>query len=259
MTPIVHSIMARLYGARRLLRKPPPRYLSFVTGWHKQQPARIALRILGAIAAIPLLYFAAALFLGLVPANSAWRQAESGIAIFVRTNGVHTWIMVPKVTPEMDWRPLVPGAHLKDPRWGAASHVALGYGNRTFYLETPTWGDLTMRNAFLAAFGWGRSLLHADHDDQPRADDYQRPIILSHGEYRRLVAFIRARFQRDEKGRTIPLLGRGYGPSDMFYEAVGPYNAIYTCNEWTGEALRYAGVRTGLWTPLSQSVMWRLD
>ncbi|HEX8448713.1 MAG TPA: DUF2459 domain-containing protein [Allosphingosinicella sp.] len=45
----------------------------------------------------------------------------------------------------------------------------------------------------------------------------------------------------------------------MFYEAVGPYSAVYTCNSWTGAALRHAGVRTGLWTPLSQSIMWRLD
>jgi hypothetical protein len=45
----------------------------------------------------------------------------------------------------------------------------------------------------------------------------------------------------------------------MFYEANGPYSAFYTCNSWTGEALRAAGVKTGLWTPLSQSVMWRVD
>ena len=43
----------------------------------------------------------------------------------------------------------------------------------------------------------------------------------------------------------------------MFYEAVGPYSAFYTCNSWTGRALREAGVKTGLWTPLSQSIMWR--
>ena len=166
---------------------------------------------------------------------------------------------MPKVTPEMDWRPLVPGAHLKDPRWGEGDHVAFGYGNRTFYLETPTWGDLTMKNAFLAAFGQGRTLIHADHDHRPRPTDYQRPITLRPDEYRRLVAYIRASFQLDPQGRSIPLIGRGYGDSDMFYEAVGPYSAVYTCNSWTGRALREAGVRTGVWTPLSQSIMWRLD
>jgi uncharacterized protein (TIGR02117 family) len=219
---------------------------------------RIVLRSAAALLALPVLYFLAALVLGAVPANPGWREAKEGVTIFVRTNGVHTWILVPKVTPEMDWRPLVPGEHVRDKGWGAGNYVALGYGNRTFYLETPTWGDLTMRNAFLAAFGQGRSLMHADHDHDPRPNEDQRPITLSREEYRRLVAFARASFQLDARGRTMPLIGRGYGGSDMFYEAVGPYSAFYTCNSWTGRALREAGVRTGVWTPLSQSIMWRL-
>jgi len=220
---------------------------------------RIALRALAALFAIPLLYFLAALILGAIPANRGWSEAKEGVTIFVRTNGVHTWILVPKVTAEMDWRPLLPGGHLRDPRWGEGDYVALGYGNRTFYLETPTWGDLTMRNAFLAAFGSGRSLMHADHDFRPRPGPDQRPIRLSREQYRRLVEFARGSFQLDGEGRTMPLIGRGYGESDMFYEAVGPYSAVYTCNSWTGRALRRAGVRTGVWTPLSQSIMWRLD
>jgi uncharacterized protein (TIGR02117 family) len=219
---------------------------------------RIAVRAAGALLALPILYFLAALVLGAVPANRGWSEAEAGVKIFVRTNGVHTWILVPKVTEDMDWRPLVPGEHVRDKGWGAGNYVALGYGNRTFYLETPTWGDLSMKNAFLAAFGRGRSLMHADHDHDPQAGEDQRPITLSREEYRRLVAFARASFQRDSRGRTIPLIGRGYGGSDMFYEAVGPYSAFYTCNSWTGRALREAGVKTGLWTPLSQSIMWRL-
>ena len=223
-----------------------------------RRASRIALRAAGALLAIPFLYFLAALILGTVPSNRNWQEPKEGVKIFVRTNGVHTWILVPKVAPEMDWRPLVPGGHLKDTGWGRGNYVALGYGNRTFYLETPTWGDLSMKNAFLAAFGQGRSLMHADHDRDPRVTQDTRPIVLRREEYRRLVEFARASFQYDSKGRTMPILGRGYGTSDMFYEAVGPYSAVYTCNSWTGAALRHAGVKTGVWTPLSQSIMWRL-
>ena len=57
----------------------------------------------------------------------------------------------------------------------------------------------------------------------------------------------------------MPLIGRGYNDWDMFYEANGGYSFVLTCNEWTGRALRHAGIRTGLWTPLEQSIMWRLD
>lgn len=213
----------------------------------------------GGLLAVPLAYFAAAAILGAIPANIGWQQAERGITIFVRTNGVHTWIMMPKVTAIADWRPYAPPGHLRDPRYGAGSHIAVGYGNREFYLNTRTWSDLSVATAFYAFFGDGPTLLHVEHDHDPRPNEWQRPIVLRPAEYRRLADFIRARFQLDREGRTIPVLGRGYGPADMFYEANGGYSFVLTCNEWTGRALRAAGVRTGLWTPFEQSIMWRLD
>lgn len=224
-----------------------------------KRAAVILLRIVGAIAAIPLLYFAAALLLGTVPANVDWRQAEQGITIYLRTNGVHTWILMPKANSVMDWRPYAPGDDLRDPRYGAGDHVAIGYGNRTFYLETPTWGDLTVHNAVSAALGRGTSLLHVEHEHRPWPSDYQRPIVVTPEQYRRLAEFIRGRFRLDRNGQTIPLRGRGYNDWDMFYEAHGGYSLVLTCNEWTGRALRAAGIRTGLWTPFEQSIMWRLD
>lgn len=220
---------------------------------------RIAAKSLAAILAIPASYFLAALILGLVPANVAWQEAEDGVPVFVRTNGVHTWIMMPKVNTIMDWRPYARPDHLADPRYGAGDYVAISYGNRDFYLNTPTWGDLELHTALSALAGGGPTLLHVEHEHQPRPSEWQRPITLRPEEYRRLAEFIRARFRRDPNGRTIPLIGRGYRDWDMFYEAEGGYSAILTCNEWTGRALRAAGVRTGLWTPLEQSIMWRLD
>jgi uncharacterized protein (TIGR02117 family) len=211
---------------------------------------------LAGLLAVPVLYFLAALVGGLVPANAGWREPPAGITIFVRTNGVHTWIMVPTVTPEMDWRPLAPAAHIRDRRY-AGNYLAFGYGNREFYLNTPRWEDLRLRTALTAAFGEGRSLMHVEHEWNPRVDEDQRAFRVTRDQYRRLAAHILQSFDRDAQGRTIPLLGRGYGPADVFYEARGSYNALLTCNEWTGAALRAAGVRVGLWTPLSQSVMAR--
>jgi uncharacterized protein (TIGR02117 family) len=215
--------------------------------------------LVGGLLAVPLAYFSTAAVLGVLPANLFWQRADRGVTIFVRSNGVHTWIMMPKVTPVIDWRPYAPPEHLADPRYGAGDHIAVGYGNREFYLNTPTWSDLSLSTAFYAFFGNGPTLLHVEHDHRPRANEWQRPIVLRLEEYRRLADFIRVRFQRDRQGRTMPVLGRGYGPADMFYEANGGYSFVLTCNEWTGRALRAAGVRIGLWTPFEQSIMWRLD
>jgi uncharacterized protein (TIGR02117 family) len=241
-----------------LVRRPSRRHIPSVT---RQWPRwlKIVLRSLLLIAALPVAWIAAALLLGIVPANLGWSPPERGVTVFVRTNGVHTWIVMPKLHGTVDWRPFAPGEHLRDPRYGRSDHVAIGYGNRNFYLETPTWADLTVANAFHAAFGNGSTLLHVEHIHEPRPEEWQRPLTLTEEEYRRLAAYVAARFQRDARGRPIPVLGRGYGDWDMFYEAKGGYSFVLTCNEWTGRALRQAGVRTGLWTPLSQSIMWRLD
>jgi uncharacterized protein (TIGR02117 family) len=218
------------------------------------------LRGLAGIVSIPLAWFLAALLLGAVPANVAFHEAgEEGVTIFVMSNGVHTWIVMPKVDADMDWRLYALPRHLRDPRWGNADHVAIGYGNRDFYLNTPTWGDLSLRTAALALLGTGPTLLHVEHVHRPGPEPDQRPIRISRDQYRRLAGFIQRRFRLDAGGRPIPVLGRGYGPDDMFYEANGGYSFILTCNEWTGRALRAAGVRTGLWTPFQQSIMWRLD
>ena len=215
------------------------------------------LKALGILLALPLLYFSGALIGGLIPANAGWEEAERGVRIFVRTNGVHTWIMVPTVAAGIDWRPIARAEHLKDPRYARGNYLAIGYGNRDFYLNTPTWGDLSLRTAAAAAFGGGPSLVHVEHEHDPRPNEYQKPITISVKEYRRLASHVRASFDLSG-GRSKPLLGRGYGPADVFYEGRGPYNAYRTCNEWTGEALRTAGVRTGVWTPVSQSIMLRL-
>lgn len=212
---------------------------------------------LAAVLVLPVAYFLAALIGAAIPANADWTEPQEGVMLFVRTNGVHTWIMMPTVSPEMDWRPIAPPAHIRDRRY-AGNYLAIGYGNREFYLNTPRWADLRPRTALAAAFGRGRSLMHVEHEWNPRVDEYQKRLVVSRDQYRRLAQHIAADFERDAAGRTRPLLGRGYGPADVFYEARGPYNAFYTCNEWTGAALRAAGIRVGIWTPLAQSIMIRL-
>jgi uncharacterized protein (TIGR02117 family) len=224
-----------------------------------RRAARILVRLLLFLAALPLGYFLMAALLGAIPANAGWQEPARGVQLYVRTNGVHTWILMPKTNAIMDWRPYAPPAHLRDPRYGQGDHIAVGYGNREFYLNTPTWADLSPRTAFYAAFGGGPPLLHVEHEYRPQPTEDTRPLKVTPDQYRRLVAFIRPRFRLDARGRTLPVLGRGYNDWDMFYEAQGGYSFVFTCNEWTGRALRSAGVRTGLWTPLAQSIMWRLD
>jgi uncharacterized protein (TIGR02117 family) len=224
----------------------------------RRRTIRIILKGLALLVGLPLLYFLAAVIGSAMPANADWKEPEHGVTIFVRTNGVHTWLILPKATEGIDWRPLADPRHIRDPRYAAGNYVAFGFGNRDFYLNTPTWADLSLPTAFAAMFGRGPGLMHVEHVHAPAPNEYQSALTVSVEEYRKLAAHIRQSFVLDRQGKPVPLLGRGYGPADIFYEAHGSYNGARTCNEWTGEALRDAGIKTGIWTPFSQSVMWRL-
>lgn len=203
------------------------------------------------LSAGPLLYLVAAAVGGAIPANRGWIEAKQGVRIYVADNGVHTDLIVPVVAEGIDWRDLARAEHVRNPMWADASHLAFGWGDRGFYLDTPEWSAMRPSTAINAVIGGGPTVLHVAHLREPVPGPAMRPLTLRPEEYRRLAAYIRASFA---PGTILP----GYRDHDAFYPATGRYSAINSCNEWTGRGLRAAGVRTGAWTPLAFSVMlWR--
>ncbi len=199
--------------------------------------------------AVPMLYAAAGAVGGLVPTNSAWRQATQGVRIYVEDNGIHTGI----VLPAQGWEDIVRPEHFRDPRYARHGWRSFGWGDRAFYVETPTWSDLRPMTVLRAATGSDRTVMHVDAVPEPQVGASVRAVMLSPQEYARLLDVIRSSFAA---GPPV----HGYGDYDAFYPAHGRYSAIRTCNAWTGEALRHAGVRMGAWTPFSATVLrWLPD
>ena len=211
---------------------------------------RVATWVALVVAAGGGLYAAAGLLIGALPSNGGWREPADGVEIWVESNGVHTGVVVPKVAAGVDWRPRLRPDQLRDPRYARYGYAAFGWGERDFYLNTPTWWDVSPRTVLAAATGSDRVLLHVDHLPRPGEDARSRRVVLRPEEYRRLAAFIAASFQPGGQA------WRGYGRYDVFYEARGHYSGIATCNAWTGDALRHAGVHVGRWTPFPLTVMW---
>lgn len=207
------------------------------------------------VVAIPLAYLTAAAIGSLVPRNADWDEPRQGVLIFVRTNGVHADIVLPASAAGINLYRLVPPADISEPA-RAGGWVAVGWGQREFYLETPRWADLTVENAMRSVIG-GDALMHIEHLVQPRSSPEMRAIRLDPQAYHRLVASMARYFVLDQSRRTVPLRGRGYGPNDMFYEARGRYSALTTSNQWTSDRLAEAGVETGVWTPFVQGILWR--
>ncbi|WP_375248618.1 TIGR02117 family protein [Sphingomonas sp.] len=210
--------------------------------------ARIAAWLAIGIAAISLAYVIAAAIGGVIPRNAAWRPPPQGVTIWIEDNGIHTGIVVPQQAAGIDWRGDFPGSDLRDARFATHAYVAIGWGERGFYLGTPTWGDLRAMTLLHAAIGSDDTLLHVEHIPRPLTGSQVRAVTLSVAQYRRLAARIRA-FRGS--GAALP----GYDAYDAFYPAHGRYDALHTCNSWTGDTLAAAGVRVGAWTPLPSTVM----
>ncbi len=194
-------------------------------------------------------YAAAGLVGGAIPVNAGWQPPAKGVRVFVESNGIHVALIVPKVAAGVDWRASVPAADLADPRYAAFDHLAIGWGERAFFLGTPTWADARPGPILRAAFGSDATLVHVEHVPLPAPSADVRAITLRPEEYRRLAAFVRASIV------TKGMRHAGYGAYDVFYQARGRYDAVHDCNAWVGEALRVAGVRIGWWTPFPVTVL----
>lgn len=188
-----------------------------------------------------------------IPRNPDWSEPAAAdpaaVEIMVGTNGVHTELVLPLVTPEKDWRGDFPVTDI--PASGEPyTHVAVSWGEREVFLATPTWADLSSGTALQAMIG-GDALLHVAHYVRPAPGPDNRPLRLTRAQYARLVARIEKAIVPAERRRKH----RGYFDNDVFYDARGRYRWNNTCNQWTSDTLAAAGVRIGWWTPLAGGVM----
>ncbi|MCS6986997.1 MAG: DUF2459 domain-containing protein [Sphingomonadaceae bacterium] len=177
----------------------------------------------------------------LVPDNPGWRPAPRGVEIRLDHSPVHTWLVLPMAAAGHDWRTRIPVPDTRAPR------LAFSWGERDFFLHTPSWAEVDWRRALRAVVGRRPSLVHVEALG-PEATG--RPIRLSPQAYRRLAAWIEAEIA---PGPPLP----GYGPYDLFLPGRSRYSGLRTCNQWIRDALAHAGVTVGLWTPLPQGLIWR--
>jgi len=219
----------------------------------KSKRNRLVRRLTLAIAAVPALYLLAALIGSLIPVNRGWTEPKDGITIFVANNGVHADLILPSDAQGLNWGPLLPKSAFAAPdpqaRW-----IAFGAGERRVYLDTPRWRDIRPRTIWSSLSG-GERVMHVEWVRDPTFA--ARAIRLRPEEYRRLWQSIRAEFDLDTAGRPVRIDHPGYGPGDAFFKGRGRASAISTCNVWASDRLRLAGVRTGLWTPFSEGLVWR--
>ncbi|HAI75338.1 MAG TPA: TIGR02117 family protein [Microscillaceae bacterium] len=206
-------------------------------------------------------YLAISYVLKHIPANRKAAQPQEGIPIWVFSNGVHTDLCFPFQNEYFDWAGFVDVSMFKP---DAYEWVAFGWGDKGFYLETPTWAELKPQVAFKAMFKLSESTMHislygAMH--QP-SEKWQKSVLVTPAQYKILVDYVQQSFAYDATGQIIPIPFVGLPAydhlNDHFFEAVRRYHLFYTCNTWANNALKRAGIRTATWAPFAPAVFHHL-
>lgn len=194
-------------------------------------------------------------------ASESGEPGEAGEAqhrILLVASAIHTDIALP-ATPEMRRSfGFLAEAGLPIGRTDVA-HIVVGWGGRSFYLETPTLADIRLQ-PLVRSLTLDRSVVHVELTGaiDPAADGVVA-LDIGNGELMALAGFVEASLARGADGAPIAISGAGYGAFDRFFEGTSAFNALAGCNVWTARALGAAGISAGLWTPLPMMLFWSLD
>ena len=133
----------------------------------------------------------------------------------------------------------------------------IGGGHKRVYRNAQSWSDVQSADIASAIIGSKETTLHIYHLIDPRPAPHRKRFLVSQRQFQGIIASIRSTFRLTSDGRSTA--HPAYAPDNLFYDSTGHYSAYTTCNEWTGEVLRKAGVRMGIWTPMPGGVMRWFD
>ncbi len=159
------------------------------------------LRYIGFILMIPITYLLVSLILTYIPVNNDNDITKNDHSIYLSSNGVHLEIIIPK----KNLNPLIlDGLKFEDQE----QFFSFGWGDRIFYVETPTWGDLTFVNGFRALFVNTSTLIHVTRYSKTQKDWAE--IKISSVQLEKMNSYISKTFQLDSYGNKVLLPGLGY-------------------------------------------------
>ncbi len=211
---------------------------------------------IGVFAAFVVLYLIVALILSWLSVSKE-PGTSNDVAIYILTNGDHTDVVLPVKNQLKDWSREVKFENTIS-RDTTSEYIAMGWGDKGFYLNTPTWAQLKFSTAFKAAFALSTSAIHATYYKNMVVNRSCKKIGISNNQYLRLTAFIDSSFKRDRNGDVINIkTNANYDNNDAFYDAKRKYNLFYTCNTWANDALKAAGQKACVWTPFDKGIFYQ--
>ena len=195
---------------------------------------------------IPLTYIVISLILSSITVDRIINNESSEKLIYLNTNGVHLDIVIPIENVDSS---VLSGIKYKRNE----QYLSFGWGDENFYINTPTWGDLTFNNAFSAMFLKSSTLLHITRYKQKRSDWIE--IKVNESELKKLNIYLLNTFDVNEDVNKIILENKRYSSTDDFYKSKGSYSCFKTCNSWVNIGFKESGLKSCVWTPFDFGLM----
>lgn len=214
--------------------------------------SQMVLQFITAFLSILTLYFCVVLLGALIP--SSYEDQQADVEIFIQSNGVHTDVVVPFKNELMDWSTFIDTNYFE--KNDRISHIAFGWGDKGFFLDTPTWAELKLSTALNAIFLPSPCAMHVElKESKPIVADRVKIAHVDQQHYQNLVQHIQSSFVLDNE-RPIVIDGTSYWGTDRFFEAHDNYHMLNTCNSWTNGAIKSAGLKTASFAAFPNTVLW---
>lgn len=114
--------------------------------------AKISIQKIGlffeAFVAFLFFYATIAMYGAVIPTGELKQNGD--LYIYVQSNGIHTDVCLPAITKEFNWLDFVPKEDFLNNQ--SFDFITIGWGDKGFFLDTPTWAELKVSTALNAAF-----------------------------------------------------------------------------------------------------------
>ena|SRR5438105_11052628 len=151
-------------------------------------------------------------------------------AIYVLRGGWHTELVLPVSLIESPLAALTPD-------FPGARYLVFGWGARDYYMAS----DPGLAEATRALSPGPAVMLVMGLSSAPAPSENAFTVFVSRHSLARLSHWLWNELAKDAAGQAQRIAAGPY-PQSVFYVATGSYDASHTCNTWTAEALRVAGL-----------------
>ncbi len=201
-----------------------------------------------AILSLLALYLIIAVVLSLLGTSPEPVECTDKKSLYIASNGLHLDFILERKHFTEQWNREI---YLAD----QAEYLGFGWGDKEFYMNTPTWKDLSFMGAIRATFVKTDAALHLTA--YQFYQEHWVELTLCESQFTTILNHIHQTFKTTgESYQLIP--STGYGPNDCFFEAHGNYNFIHTCNQWVNVGLKKAQVPTSIWSPFDRGILHHL-